>query len=73
MLQYCRYCVNCIYGDSIYCDEKNTTITESYAKHPNACTQFEYCKMDVFNPDHIYQPRAKRILPLQITMDLSDD
>ena len=57
MKQYCRYCAHCVYGDAIYCSKKDITMSEQEAKRMNKCKDFSFCKIDVFNPEHIYKER----------------
>lgn len=56
MKQYCRYCANCIYGDAVYCAEKQKTMSEETAKRVNQCKHFIFNEIDVFNFDHKYTP-----------------
>lgn len=56
MVQYCRYCTHCIYGDVIYCDVKKKVINEHIAKQTNKCKDFTFCPIDVFSGKE-YMPR----------------
>ena len=60
MKQYCRYCVNCIYGDVVWCDELNKMMSESQAKTVNHCKHFVFNEIDVFDLDKKYKPRAEK-------------
>lgn len=60
MKQYCRYCVNCIYGDVVWCDELNKIMSESSAKTVNHCKHFVFNEIDVFDLDKKYKPRAEK-------------
>ena len=60
MKQYCRYCSHCIVGDVVYCDKRNRTYSESYAKSTNNCGDFELNVIDAFfENENGYQPRPE--------------
>lgn len=63
MKQYCRYCAYMCVTDThgCYCDKHEKFKTESFAKHTNTCTDFEFCEMDAFmeNPN-AYKPRREK-------------
>lgn len=59
MNQYCRYCTNCVYGDVVYCSERNFVMSEATAKRCNNCKDFEFNEIDVFNIDKKYKPKRK--------------
>lgn len=61
MKQYCRYCSHCFYGDAVWCETKEQTMSESTAKRPNQCLSFDFCEIDAFceNPNP-YRPREKK-------------
>lgn len=42
MKQYCRYCAWCTYGDIVWCDKLDKTISLSSAKSINNCKHFLY-------------------------------
>lgn len=60
MKQYCRYCVHCYVGNGNWCDAKEKEITDSYITHTNNCSKFDFCSVDVYDPDHEYRPRDYR-------------
>ena len=60
MKQYCRYCSHCIYGDFVYCEENEETMSEEKAKRVNKCKHFEFNEMDVFDSDKKYKPRKSK-------------
>ena len=60
MLQYCRYCANCCYGDVVWCDEFKKVISEASAKVVNHCKEFEFNPIDAFNLEGRYKPQEKR-------------
>ena len=68
MKQYCRYCVNCIYGDVVWCDELNKTMSESKAKAVNNCKHFVFNEIDVFDLDKKYKPRAAKPVDNSLTL-----
>ena len=60
MKQYCRYCVNCIYGDVVWCDEINKMMSESQAKRVNHCKHFVFNEIDVFDLDKKIQAEGRK-------------
>lgn len=61
MKQYCRYCVHCYYGDVIYCDVKEVTMSDSKAKHTNNCKSFDFCEIDaLMENDKPYTERTMK-------------
>lgn len=63
MTQYCRYCSNCHYGDVVYCDIKNKTMSIEKAKRVNHCKDFDFNELDVFydgDMDKVYKPRKPK-------------
>lgn len=61
MAQYCRYCSHCIYGDSVYCDEKGTTMSFEQAKRTNKCKHFELNTIDaLYENVEGYKPRKHK-------------
>ena len=60
MTQYCRYCAYCCYGDAVWCEKHQRTMSESRAKRSNRCKDFELNPIDVFyENEHGYVPRKK--------------
>lgn len=57
MKQYCRYCAYCIYGDAVYCEVHNSTMSEQTAKRVNKCKNFTFNELDVFTMNK-YKPRT---------------
>lgn len=66
MIQYCRYCGNCVgqTDDWGICEIKNEEVSKTSIR--NACKDFDFCEIDAFyytrsdNPDDaIYKPRDK--------------
>ena len=51
----------CVTDHGCYCDKHEKFKTESFAKHTNTCTDFEFCEMDPFmeNPN-AYKPRREK-------------
>lgn len=56
MKQYCRYCSHCCYGDAIYCEAKNKTMSENTAKSVNHCKDFEILESWLKN-----EPRSEKL------------
>lgn len=62
MAQYCRYCSWFCTGNGNYCEKKNICPTDSYAKHPNSCMEFDLNPVDAFfESKKEYVPR-KRVI-----------
>lgn len=59
MKQYCRYCAYCIYGDHVWCEQHEKTMSEETAKKVNTCKDFEFNPIDVFTHNK-YKPRKKK-------------
>lgn len=60
MTQYCRYCAYCCYGDAVWCEKHQRTMSESRAKRSNHCKDFELNPIDVFyENERGYVPRKK--------------
>lgn len=60
MKQYCRYCAFCCYGDEVYCEKHNKTMSEERAKRTNECKDFAFNEIDVFNPEQTYKERKPK-------------
>lgn len=60
MKEYCRYCSHCCYGDAIYCEVKNKTMSENTAKSVNHCKDFAFCELDVFDIEKKYKPTKEK-------------
>lgn len=62
MKQYCRYCVNAyLQGDDmIWCEPKDEIRTDRQITRLNHCPHFEFCSIDVLNPEREYRPVEKR-------------
>lgn len=60
MKQYCRYCSHCVYGDAVYCEVLNNTMSEKKAKRVNKCKHFELNEIDVFNINKTYKPKQTK-------------
>lgn len=60
MKQYCRYCSHCVYGDVVYCEVLNDTMSEKKAKSVNKCKHFELNEIDVFNINKTYKPKEHK-------------
>lgn len=75
MRQYCRYCVNLVTGNGIYCTKKEKELSESFCMGKNFCKDFEFCETDAFgyNP-RPYTPRVAEDddEPLEGQIDLFD-
>lgn len=63
MKQYCRYCVNAyLQGDDmIWCKPKDEIRTDRQITRLNRCPHFEFCSIDVLNPEREYRPVEKRM------------
>ncbi len=62
MTQYCRYCLNCTYGDVIYCEVKEKTMSEEKVKSANRCKDFDFTKVDALQENlNGYQPRERKV------------
>ena len=60
MTQYCRYCTYCCYGDGVWCEKRQTTLSERYAKGTNKCKDFALNPIDAFyENERGYVPRKK--------------
>lgn len=59
-IKYCRYCSHCSYGDVVYCSITQKTMSEKKATLPTKCKHFDFCEIDVFNPDKIYKKRERK-------------
>lgn len=60
MTQYCRYCTYCCYGDGVWCEKRQTTLSEQYAKSTNKCKYFVLNLIDAFHENERgYIPRKK--------------
>lgn len=60
MKQYCRYCSHCVYGDVVYCEVLNDTMSEKKAKRVNKCKHFELNEIDVFNINKTYKSKQTK-------------
>lgn len=62
MKQYCRYCVHAFAQDDdvIWCDEKEEIRTGRQITRLNRCPHFEFCPIDVLNPEREYRPAGGR-------------
>lgn len=67
MIQYCRYCSNCIAQDDTYgiCESTNQVVKKTTVRQ--GCKLFAFCEVDAFyfnrsdNPDDArYQPRKPK-------------
>lgn len=59
MAQYCRYCIHLATGNGIWCGKQEKILSESYAKCPNRCKDFEFCEIDAFMENmRPYRPRT---------------
>ena len=59
MAQYCRYCIHLATGNGIWCGKHEKILSESYAKCPNRCKDFDFCEIDAFMENHRpYRPRS---------------
>ena len=66
MKQYCRYCRWLVTGNGIWCEKRQRTYSESYAKTANNCGDFELNVVDAFfENEKGYRPRE----PKPITED----
>lgn len=60
MTQYCRYCTYCHYGDAVWREKRQTTMSERRAKSPNKCKDFALNPIDAFRENERgYVPRKK--------------
>ena len=59
MTQYCRYCVNLVVGDAIWCGAKEKTMSEASAKSRNKCKRFAFNEIDAFDLSRSYAPKPK--------------
>lgn len=63
MKQYCRYCSHLVTGNGIWCDEREKTFSENYAKSVNQCKYFNFCEIDAFwENEQGYRPRKEKLL-----------
>ena len=69
MTQYCRYCTYCCYGDAVWCEKHQATLSERYAKGTNKCKDFELNPIDAFHENERgYVPRRKNKKKYEQTM-----
>lgn len=73
--QYCRYCAFCIEGDSVYCTNYDTLMTEKAAKQVNHCKAFALSDAgDIFTGRKYVPRKSKPIEPDVIgQMIISED
>ena len=63
MKQYCRYCRWLVTGNGIWCEKRQRTYSENYAKSTNNCGDFELNVVDAFfENEKGYQPREEKPL-----------
>lgn len=61
MTQYCRYCSYFVTGNGNYCNEKNFSPSDEYAKRPNKCKLFDLNPIDAFYENEKgYTPREPK-------------
>lgn len=62
MKQYCRYCARAFLQDDdmIWCEPKDEIRTDRQITRLNRCPHFEFCSIDVLNPEREYRPVEKR-------------
>lgn len=62
MKQYCRYCAHAFAQDDdmIWCEVKDEIRTDRQITRMNRCPYFEFCSIDVLNPEREYRPSEKR-------------
>lgn len=62
MKQYCRYCARAFLQDDdmIWCETKNEIRVDRQITRLNHCPHFEFCSIDVLNPEREYKPAANR-------------
>lgn len=62
MKQYCRYCAHAFAQDDdmIWCEAKDEIRTDRQITRLNRCPHFEFCSIDVLNPEREYKPTANR-------------
>ena len=62
--QYCRYCNHLTTGNGIWCDARQITLSEKYAKATNTCKDFDFNPIDAFFENvNGYQPRKEKPKP----------
>ena len=70
MKQYCRYCVNLVTGNGIYCEARNVELTERYTKRANICPLWDLNEIDAYDLNRRYKPRTKKPEQLDGQMEL---
>ena len=55
----CRWCVELVTGNGIYCCMLNKTKSEASTKRVNKCKYFDFCEMDAYDISNIYKPRIR--------------
>lgn len=62
MKQYCRYCANAFAqgDDMIWCRAKDEIRTDRQITRLNRCPHFEFCSIDVLDPEREYKPAGTR-------------
>ena len=59
MAQYCRYCIHLATGNGIWCSKHEKELSESTAKCPNRCKDYDFCEIDAFAENmKPYRPRS---------------
>ena len=58
--QYCRYCVNLVTGNGIYCTALNKEKSEASTKAVNYCKHFEFCEIDAYDLKRKYKPKERK-------------
>lgn len=64
MKQYCRYCIHCFVGNGNWCDVREKSYSDATFKRENHCKDFEFCELDVYDPEHTYTPRKEINIPM---------
>ncbi len=62
MKQYCRYCANAFLQDDdmIWCKPKDEIRVDRQITQLSRCPHFEFCSIDVLNPEREYKPATNR-------------
>lgn len=60
MKQYCMYCSNFCCGNGEWCEAFQKTVSESYAKRPNNCKEFDFFSINAYDGVTEYKPREKK-------------
>lgn len=68
----CRWCSELVTGNGIYCQAKQRCYSESYTKHVNNCTDFQFVNMDAYTFEE-YKPRVRHNQNIEGQVSIFDE